>query len=371
RPPEAGGRQPDSLLLSEARSCICVPIVFENHALGVLYVDRVSTPSPLNKGDLDHLMGIAPQIAISINNARIYERLEASEMRYRSILEDMEESYYEVDLDGRLTFFNQSIARTYGYSDDELMGISFRNTMNEENTGKVFRAFHHVFLTGETIKGLDWKQRHKDGHDVHVEASVSLRRDSHGNPIGFKGVTRDITERKKAEEALRKSEERYRIVAENARDVIWVFDLDMGYTYVSPSVSILRGFTADEAITQTLDQILTPESYGKAMKLMDREFSLEKSGQRHGPEWSFTTDLEMVRKDGSTVWAEVTMNILYDDEAEPRGFMGISRDITERRKSEEERKRLEEKLLQAQKMESIGTLAGGIAHDFNNLLTGI
>ena len=129
---------------------------------------------------------------------------------------------------------------------------------------------------------------------------------------------------------LSKSEERYRILAENARDVIWVFDLNLGYTYVSPSVMQLRGYSVEEALKQSLDQILTPESYQNAKVMLDREFALEFSGQRHGPEWSFTTELEMVRKDGSTVWTEVILNILYDENDKPKGFMGISRDITER-----------------------------------------
>ena len=167
------------------------------------------------------------------------------------------------------------------------MGKSYIIAMDKENIEKVFKAFNQVYVTGETIKGIDWKLRHKDGNEINVEASVSLRRDSQGNPIGFKGITRDITERNKAEEALKKSEERYRFIAENARDVIWIFDLNLGYTYVTPSVQQLRGYTVEEALKQSLDQILTPESYQKVKEILDREFTLEFSGQRHGPEWSY------------------------------------------------------------------------------------
>ena len=263
------------------------------------------------------------------------EALHRSEERYRGILEDMEEAYYEVDLEGKFTFFNPSITRTYGYTKDEIMGKSYIIAMDKENIEKVFKAFNQVYVTGETIKGIDWKLRHKDGNEINVEASVSLRRDSQGNPIGFKGITRDITERKKAEDALRKSEERYRFITENARDVIWIFDLNLGYTYVTPSVLQLRGYTVEEALEQSLDQILAPESYQKVKEALDREFTLEFSGQRHGPEWSLKSELEMIRKDGSTVWTEATMNIVYNENGEPTGIMGVTRDISARKQAEE------------------------------------
>jgi len=433
------------------------------------------------------------------------EQLKESEERYRGILDNMEESYYEVDLKGRFTFFNNAIPRTYGYTEYELMGTSYKISMDKENIEKVFNAFNKVYVTGETIKGIDWKLKNKNGKEVYVEASVSLRRDSQGKPVGFKGITRDITERKQAEEALKKSEERYRFLADNAHDVIWTFDLNSGFTYMSPSVKQLRGFSADEAMKMGLDQTLTPDSYSKAMEMLEEELRLEMNGVRHDPDWSKTFELEQFRKDGSTVCTEVTVNLIYDEISGVKGIMGITRDITERKraeeslreseakyrflmenmtdmiwttdlnlsvtyvntsiektlgyspeerighktyeimtpesyayvmnimssemerendegvdpnrtvtfetayyhkngsivwfenaarpirdnsgrivgiygvsrditdrkKAEEEKKRLEAQLVQAQKMESIGTLAGGIAHDFNNLLTGI
>jgi PAS domain S-box-containing protein len=126
----------------------------------------------------------------------------------------------------------------------------------------------------------------------------------------------------------------HRLLAENVRDVIWIFDLNLNHTFVTPSVQRLRGYTVEEALKQTIDKILTPESYQKAKAILDREFKLELSGQRHGPEWSLTTELEMNRKDGSTVWTEVTMNILYDETGEPTGIIGVTRDITERKQTE-------------------------------------
>ena len=135
---------------------------------------------------------------------------------------------------------------------------------------------------------------------------------------------------------LSKSEEQYRILTENARDVIWSFGLDLKYNFVSPSVKHLRGYTVEEAIKQSLDQILTPESYQKAQGILAKELGLELTGHPHGPEWSITAELEMIRKDGSTVWTEVTLSIYYDKKGQARGVMGITRDISERKRAEQQ-----------------------------------
>lgn len=151
-------------------------------------------------------------------------------------------------------------------------------------------------------------------------------------------LTKEIAERKRIEDELRNSERRYRLLAENVRDVIWVFDMNLDHTFVTPSVKQLRGYTVEEALRQTMDQILTPSSFAVAREILDKELKAELGGQRHGPEWSMTTELEMVRKDGSTVWTEVTINLLYDEMGDPAGIIGVTRDISERRKAQAELK---------------------------------
>ncbi|HPC48207.1 MAG TPA: PAS domain S-box protein, partial [Deltaproteobacteria bacterium] len=140
------------------------------------------------------------------------------------------------------------------------------------------------------------------------------------------------------EDAIKGSEEHYRHLVENAHDVLWVFDLGLGYTYISPSVKRLRGYTVDEAMKLHIEQVLTPQSLEKARALIEKERLLESAGHRHGPGWFYTDEFEMYRKDGSTFWAEVTMNLLYDDKGAIRGVMGITRDISERKRAEEDLK---------------------------------
>ncbi|HPL68043.1 MAG TPA: PAS domain-containing protein, partial [Smithellaceae bacterium] len=118
-----------------------------------------------------------------------------SEERYRNILDNMEEAYYEVDLKGDLTFFNATAVTNLGYSNDEMMGMNFRKYVDKENEQKVFEAFHRVFVTGEPSKGVDWELISKNGEKKPIESSISLMKDVDGNPVGFRGIIRDITER--------------------------------------------------------------------------------------------------------------------------------------------------------------------------------
>jgi diguanylate cyclase (GGDEF)-like protein/PAS domain S-box-containing protein len=134
---------------------------------------------------------------------RAEEALRESEEKYRTILENIEDGYYEVDLAGNFTFFNDALCRLLGYSEDELMGMNNRQYMDDENARKVYQTFNAVYRTGKPAEIFDWEVIRKDGSRRFVEASVSLMRDSTGEPVGFRGVVRDVTERKQAEEKIR------------------------------------------------------------------------------------------------------------------------------------------------------------------------
>ena len=128
--------------------------------------------------------------------------LRESKKKYQSILENMEDSYFEVDMYGNSVFFNDSMCRILGYNRSELMGMNYRVYMDEENAQKIFNTFNKVYKTGITTKALDWQFIRKDGDLCFCEMIVSLIKDSDGNKIGFRGLGRDITEKKRLEDQL-------------------------------------------------------------------------------------------------------------------------------------------------------------------------
>jgi diguanylate cyclase (GGDEF)-like protein/PAS domain S-box-containing protein len=130
------------------------------------------------------------------------EALRQSEEKYRTVLEDIEDGYYEADIAGNLTFFNDSMCKIWGYPKEELMGMNNRQYADKENAKKLFQTFNEVYRTGKPTKGVDWQIIRKDGTKRSIEASVSLRKDSSGKNIGFRGTTCDVTERKHAEEQI-------------------------------------------------------------------------------------------------------------------------------------------------------------------------
>jgi PAS domain S-box-containing protein len=165
-------------------------------------------------------------------------------------------------------------------------------------------------------------------------------------------IARDITERKRVERKLRQSEERYRVLVENAHDLIYTHDLEGNYTSINKAIERVTGYTREEALGLNVAQLVAPEYREKARRMT----ALKLAGE------PFTSyELEVIAKDGRRVKVEVNSSLVVQDGV-PVGVQGIARDVTER-------KELEEQLRQAQKIEAVGKLAGGIAHDFNNLLT--
>ena len=142
-------------------------------------------------------------IVVDINDRKkAEEELVKSEKKYRTILESIEEGYYEVDLVGNFTFLNDAMCRIRGSSRDELMGMSNRKYMNSETAKRVYKIFNEVYRTGKPVKRVEWESKAKDGTINYAEASVLLMKDSNGQPIGFRGIVRDVSERKRLEAQL-------------------------------------------------------------------------------------------------------------------------------------------------------------------------
>ncbi len=194
---------------------------------------------------------------------RSEEALRQSELRYRDILENMEEGYYEVDLEGNLTYMNRAFCETLGRSEKELLGMNYRQLVRSEKAEGTYRVFNEVFKSGKPTKAMDWEMIRKDGALIDIEATVSPVRVSEKRYSGFRGVVRDVTARREWERILRESEERYRDLVENSVDLILIHDLSGRILSINPAAAASFGVGhPDEAIGLTVQEFLAPEVRG-------------------------------------------------------------------------------------------------------------
>ena len=291
----------------------------------------------LVKGQMDSNL-LARAIRYAIERKLVEEALRESEEKYRTILENIEDGYYEVDLEGNFTFFNDSMSRIAGRPKEELLGMNNRQYTDQKNSKKLFQTFNVVYRTGEPLNELDWEIIRADGSIRCLEASVSLRKDASGKPIGFRGIVRDVTERKRAEELLRQSEEKYRTIIENIQDGYFENDLAGNMTFVNDVICKNLSYTKQELTGINYRQLMDKED---ARKLYERYSELYRTGQPIKP-----FDIEYIRKDGTKVNAEISVSLIRDTEGKPVGFRGISRDTTERKRAEEALRQSEERFRQ-------------------------
>jgi PAS domain S-box-containing protein len=265
------------------------------------------------------------------------EALRENEARYRTILESIEHGYFEADMGGNFTFFNDSMCQILGYPRDEMMGMNNRQYMDKENARKVHRIFNKVYTTGKPARGFNWETIGKDGTKRIVEASVSLVRDSEDKPIGFRGIVRDITERKQAEEEMISLSSAVRM----STDSIVISDLRGKITDVNEATLGIYGTDGKaDLIGKRSLGLIVPRERKKALEA-NREV-LEKG-------YTSRREYHISDKDGSEIPVEVNSAVMKDAAGKPMGFVYVSRDISERKR--EERKlqksyRLEAKLRQ-------------------------
>ncbi|MGD0355931.1 MAG: PAS domain S-box protein [Dehalococcoidia bacterium] len=262
------------------------------------------------------------------------DKLSQSEERYRTILDQMQDSYYEVDLAGNYTFVSESAGHSLGYSREEMMGKNYRFTALEEDTESIFAIFNGVYRTGKPNRGFPHRIRHKDGSIIFSEVSVDLKRDEQGVITGFKCVSRDITGRRQMEEELRESEELFRTLLENAPDGVYMNDLEGNFLYGNRKCEEIIGYERGELIGKNFLElnILPENSLARAAQLLQDNIN----GKSTGPD-----ELELIKKDGRRIPIEINTNVV------PRKgqtvVLAFVRDITERKYTEVALQNSEEK----------------------------
>ena len=263
--------------------------------------------------------------------------LHESEVMYRFLAENASDTIWMMSLEGVFTYHSPSIMKLRGYTPEEANSINMEQTVTPASVSLLLNMLEEEnakpMAKRWTDRVVEMEMYRKDGSIIWTEASVRAVRDTEGNVVGLQGSTRNITDRKLAEKKLKESEEKYRWVMDNMADVITLMDMNLRFTYVSPSILRMRGYTAEEVAAQTIDQLMTPESLRISIQTFEEYMQLEAEGKVDSDK-NVILELEQYRKDGSTVWVEVSTSLMRDEAQKPSGIIAVSRDISERKKAE-------------------------------------
>jgi two-component system, cell cycle sensor histidine kinase and response regulator CckA len=291
------------------------------------------------------------------------EALRESEEKYRSLFDNAPVGIFQTSSKGQARYVNPYMAKLVGAESPEVAVTHFTQ-LSQQLYVDTHRRDEFIKLLKEEGKVTDFEYEavRIDGtrryFTMNARASELL---SDGSFL-IDGFTSDITERKQAEAALREKEQQYRLLADNTLDIIWQTDLDLRFTYVNPAVLQVAGYSSEESIGTKLSDYCDDENFMKMAQAASREIS------RGADSSGIMFEAVMLKKNKEPISVEIHGKVIVGKDGLPVALQGVTRDITERKKAEQERESLQKQLLQAQKMEAIGTLAGGIAHDFNNLL---
>ena len=330
---------------------------------GEYLVGECSASPQVENGRVVSASGIVRDITA---RKRADEALRASNERFELIVQATNDAVWDWNLVTGAVWWSEGVKTLFGYQPDVEATEASRwfEQIHPDDRQRVLSGVQEILAAGGQSWFDEYRYQRADGTHAHVLDRGFVLRSVDGTPSRMIGAIMDVTDRRTAEKALQLAEEKYRSIFENAVEGIFQSTPDGRFITVNPSLVRMLGYESEQEVIENLTDIET-QLYIDG----DRRAKFQELLETQGTVQRFEN--QIYRKDGSILWISESGRAVRDSEGQILYFEGTIEDITSLKRAEAERMRLEEQLLQSQRIESLGLLAGGIAHDFNNLLTAI
>jgi len=290
-----------------------------------------NTISPL-LNVVGEVIGVITTIRDITERKKTEEELRNSEEKFRSITEQIDEYISISDKNGFISYASPILQSLFQYEPEQIFGHHFMEFIAEESLPMAIEAFRAGVENHEKAVNIELKLKRRDGSTFYGELNGTKVR--FGNEDRILVVVRDVTARMQAKDALRKSEEKYRRIADNISDIVWSCDMQLNIQYLSPSGEKMIGIRAEEYISQPLDKKFTPQSIEKIYALLAQEQEKEKDPDCDKSR-TLKIEVEHYRADGSIFWSEMHISFIRDENGKAIGLEGVTRDISKRKLMEQ------------------------------------
>jgi PAS domain S-box-containing protein len=383
-----------------APSFLGMPIFARQGLLGILTLSRKETHQAFDKHDEDIVAIMVGEIGFALENARLTsqmlehvqdlqertaeltkanDRLEQQIAETTQVEQSLKDtntflqnildssssiSIISTDLEKNVLFWNKGAENIFGYTAEEIVGNHKIDVLYPDDEVKEeVDEIRSLLVREKRNVHRILRENTKDGRTLWVKLNLTPTFDENGKVIGILGIGEDITEQRKMDEELRRSEEKYRSILETMEEGYFEVDLTGNFTFFNNALCTISGYSREELMGMNNRAYTAPETAERMYRIFNEIYATGKPAK--------IMDYEIIKSDGSKVILEMSASLMKGVSGSPNGFRGVVRDVTERKRAEQEQKKLEAQLQYAQKLEALGNLAGGIAHNFNNLLMGI